>query len=289
MKDTRTLVEPLMELSGVSKYFLGAAALRDVSLSVYPAEVTCLLGDNGAGKSTLIKIMSGVFQPSVGSIRVDGDEVELASPRMAQDMGIGTVHQDDGTLPLMSVARNFFLGREPTRGWGPFRTIDKRLANEVTLEQLRSMGITRVSRAEQAVGTLSGGERQAIAISRALYFGARLLILDEPTSALGVREASHVLKMIQQAKARGAAVVFITHNANHAMTVGDRFTVLIQGGVAAQFRRGEKTREQLLNLMAGGHELEELQSALEESRESVVSSEPPNGTDVESAVQHVAP
>jgi simple sugar transport system ATP-binding protein len=179
-------------------------------------------------------------------------------------MGIGTVHQDDGTLPLMSVSRNFFLGRELIKGWGPTRRIDKSRANQIAVEQMAALGITRVSDGEQAVGTLSGGERQALAISRALYFGARLLILDEPTSALGVREAGVVLRLIQQAKARGVAIVFITHNAHHAMAVGDRFTVLIHGKVAAEFARGERTREELLNLMAGGQELESLQAALED-------------------------
>jgi simple sugar transport system ATP-binding protein len=253
-----------MELIGVSKQFLGVAAVRDVSMSVYRAEVTCLLGDNGAGKSTLIKIMSGVHQPTAGKIRVDGRPVVLSSPRAAQELGIGTVHQDDGTLPLMSVARNFFLGREPVKGWGPARRIDKKRANRITVAELTALGITRVTSGEQPVGTLSGGERQALAISRALYFGARLLILDEPTSSLGVKEAGVVLRLIQQAKARGIAIVFITHNAHHATTVGDRFSVLIQGQVAEQFARGERTREELLNLMAGGLEMESLQAALEE-------------------------
>jgi simple sugar transport system ATP-binding protein len=259
---------PIMELIGVSKQFLETAAVRDVSMSVYPSEVTCLLGDNGAGKSTLIKIMSGVHQPTAGGLRVDGHPVVLSSPRAAQALGIGTVHQDDGTLPLMSVSRNFFLGREPVKGWGPARRIDKKRANGITVEQLTALGITRVTNGEQPVGTLSGGERQALAISRALYFGARLLILDEPTSSLGVREAGLVLRLIQQAKARGVAIVFITHNAHHAMTVGDRFTVLIHGKVAEQFGRGEQTREDLINLMAGGRELESLQAALEELDQS---------------------
>jgi simple sugar transport system ATP-binding protein len=255
---------PVLKLTRVSKEFAGVTAVRDVSVSVYPAEVTCLLGDNGAGKSTLIKLMSGVYQPSSGEIFLDGRTVALSSPRAAQALGIGTVHQDDGNLPLMSVTRNFFLGREPTKGRGPTRRIDMHTAAEVAMREIAAIGITRVTNPGQAVGALSGGERQALAISRALYFGARVLILDEPTSALGVREAGVVLRLIQHAKSRGVAVVFITHNAHHAMSVGDGFTVLIHGQVAAQFRRGERTREELLNLMAGGRELESLQSALEE-------------------------
>ena len=263
--ETSQGASPVMELLGVSKQFLGITAVRDVSLAIRSAEVTCLLGDNGAGKSTLIKIMSGVHRPSAGEIRVDGSPVILSSPRTAQALGIGTVHQDDGALPLMSVARDFFLGREPVKGRGLARRIDSKQANQIALEQLTALGITRVTRGDQPVGTLSGGERQALAISRALYFGARLLILDEPTSSLGVREAGVVLRLIQQARGRGVAVVFITHNAHHAMTVGDRFTVRrSRDRSPTSSGRGERTREQLLGLMAGGGELESLQESLEE-------------------------
>ncbi|HEY3871910.1 MAG TPA: ATP-binding cassette domain-containing protein [Actinocrinis sp.] len=265
---------PILELIGVSRQFSGIMAVHDVSLTVYPGEVACLLGDNGAGKSTLIKIMSGVHQPSSGEVRVDGRAIEIGSPRAAQALGIGTVHQDDGNLPLMSVSRNFFLGREPVKGRGPLRRIDRRIAGEITMREVAALGVTRVTNADQPVGSLSGGERQALAISRALYFGARILILDEPTSALGVREAGVVLRLIGQARTRGVAVVFITHNAHHAMSVGDRFTVLIHGEVAEQFRRGERTREELLNLMAGGRELESLQAALEEMHDDADRPEP---------------
>jgi simple sugar transport system ATP-binding protein len=254
---------PLLELMSVSKSFTGITALSDVSLAVRAGEVTCLLGDNGAGKSTLIKIMSGVHQPSSGRLLVDGKTTVLNSPREAQALGIATVHQDLSTFPLMSVARNFFLGRELTKGRGPIRHLDKRRANDITIERLRAIGIQRVSGGNQLAGTLSGGEQQELAIGRALHFGARLLILDEPTSALGVREAAIVLRLVQRAKEDGAAVVFITHNAHHATTVGDHFTVLIQGAVAAQFARGERSRMELLDLMAGGEALESLQAELE--------------------------
>jgi simple sugar transport system ATP-binding protein len=254
----------IMQLESVSKDFGGVSALSDVDLTVRAGEIACLLGDNGAGKSTLIKVMSGVHQPTAGTLRLDGEPVVFASPRDAQDAGIATVHQDVGTFALMSVARNFFVGREVTKGWGPFRHLDRAMASAVALEQLAALGITGVTDGEQPVGTLSGGERQALAISRALHFGARLLILDEPTSALGVKEAGIVLRLVQQARARGVAVVFITHNAHHALTIGDRFTILIQGAVAAQFSRGERSREELLNLMAGGEQLESLQLELEE-------------------------
>jgi simple sugar transport system ATP-binding protein len=182
-----------------------------------------LLGDNGAGKSTLIKILSGFHPPSSGAIFVDGAQTRLASPREARSLGIATVHQEVGTIPLMSVARNFFLGAEPTRGWGPFRHLD---------------------------------------IARAMYFGARILILDEPTSALGVKEAAKVLTLVKAARTRGIGVVFITHNARHAMLIGDRFVVLNQGGVSAAFNRGEKSREEVLNLMAGGKQTEQIEADL---------------------------
>lgn len=247
---------PLMSLQGISRAFGNNLALNNVSVDVYPGEVHCLLGDNGAGKSTLIKVMSGVEQPTQGTIRFGGEPVTFRSPRDAQGYGIGTVHQDVGSIPLISVARNFFLGNEPTKGWGPLRRLDHARASSIALRQLHAMGIRRVTDADQLVGTMSGGERQALAIARALYFGARLLILDEPTAALGVKESKIVIDLIKKARADGIALVFITHNATHALSVGDRFTVLIQGRAASQFLRGEKSREEVLNLMAGGEQFE---------------------------------
>jgi simple sugar transport system ATP-binding protein len=248
----------LIELRDVSKQFAGVEALRDVSIAVGAGEVVCLLGDNGAGKSTLIKILSGFHQPSSGSILIDGTETRFRDPRDARTRGIATVHQDVGTIPLMSVGRNFFLGAELTKGWGPFRHLDIEAANRIALEQIKGFGITRVRDGDQLVGTLSGGERQVLAIGRAMYFGAKVLILDEPTSALGVKEAGTVLRFIQRARTQGVGIVFITHNAHHAMSVGDRFVVLIQGHVAADFERGEKTSLEILNLMAGGQDIDDV-------------------------------
>jgi simple sugar transport system ATP-binding protein len=184
---------PLLELRGVSKNFAGIQALSDVSISVHPGSVLCLLGDNGAGKSTLIKILSGFHPQSSGVLLVDGVETRFSGPREARALGVATVHQEVGTIPLMSVARNFFLGAEPSKGWGPFRYLDIAKAERIALAEIRGFGLTRVTNGDQLVGTLSGGERQVIAIARALYFGARILILDEPTSALGVKEAAKVL------------------------------------------------------------------------------------------------
>ena len=224
-------------------------------------EVNCLLGDNGAGKSTLIKTLSGVHRPDEGQLFMDGEPVTLASPRDAQARGIATVFQDLAVLPLMSISRNFFLGREPTRGAGPFRRFDMGYADKTAREKMREIGID-VRDTGQLVGTLSGGERQTLAIARAEYFGARVLILDEPTSALGVKQAAIVLRHILKARARGLAVIFITHNVQHALPVGDKFTILSHGRSEGVFKRGEVSLDQLLALMGGGAELGDLSREL---------------------------
>jgi simple sugar transport system ATP-binding protein len=261
MNSDTTAAEPLLEVSGISKYFGGVTALRDVSLKVYGGEVTCVLGDNGAGKSTLIKILSGVFSPDVGEFFINGQQVTLASPREARRYGIATVFQDLATVPLMSVWRNFFLGQEPTKGRGPVRRLDVARAKQVIREELLKIGID-VRDPGQTVGTLSGGERQAVAIARAVYFGAKVLILDEPTSALGVRQSGIVLRYIVQAREMGRGVVFITHNPHHAYPVGDRFVLLKRGRQVASFQKSETTVEELTDLMAGGEELAELSREL---------------------------
>ena len=258
---------PVLELRGVDKTFPGVSALTDIDMSAFAGETLCLLGDNGAGKSTLIKTLSGVYQPSRGEILVDGVPATFTSPKHARAAGISTVHQYGGTVPLMSVARNFFLGAEPKVGPWPFKRFDAKKANTVALGEIQKMGIRRVNDGRQLTGTLSGGERQALSIARAMYFGARVLILDEPTSALGVKEAGETLKLIMRAKAQGLAVIFITHNAQHALTVGDRFVVLIQGQVADTFARGERTKTELLSLMAGGEEFEEIEYEVDAMRE----------------------
>jgi simple sugar transport system ATP-binding protein len=254
---------PVLEARSISKTFGRVVALRDVSLSVKAGEVNCLLGDNGAGKSTLIKIMSGVHRPDSGELLMDGEAVQFTSPRDARARGIATVFQDLAVLPLMSVSRNFFLGNEPTKGIGPFKWFDAGFADKVSRERMRAIGIA-VRDTAQLVGTLSGGERQTLAIARAEYFGARVLILDEPTSALGVKQAAIVLRKIVHARARGLAVIFITHNVQHALPVGDRFTILSHGRDAGSFKRGEVNVQQLLSLMGGGEELQELSRELEE-------------------------
>ena len=259
MADDRT---PYISVENVSKVFGGYAALDDVSLEVHEGEVLCLLGDNGAGKSTLIKILSGFHQPSSGTMKIQGEERVFKSPRDASDLGISTVHQFGGTFELMSLDRSFFVGLEPTKGWGPFKWFDRKTANEIVVREMQALGITRVSDGNRLVGSLSGGERQVSAIARAVYFGAKVLILDEPTAALGVKEAAHVLRIIMEAKLRGLAVVLVTHNVTHAMTVGDHFAILIHGEKADDFAKGERTREEITDLMAGGEAMGELEAEL---------------------------
>jgi len=163
----------------------------------------------------------------------------------------------------MSIGRSFFVGREPTKGWGPFTIYDRRTANSIAVQAVRDLGITRINNGDRLVGGLSGGERQALAIARAVHFGASVLILDEPTAALGVKEAAHVLKIVLQARQKGIAVIFITHNVVHALTVGDHFAVLIRGAKAADFRKGEKSREEITDLMAGGEHMAALEAEIE--------------------------
>ena len=254
---------PVLELQSIDKSFGPIDVLHEISLKVNAGEVLCLLGDNGAGKSTLIKTLAGVYQPTRGKILMDGVEVRFDGPRDASNRGIATVHQFGGTFPLMSIGRSFFVGVEPTKGWGPFQVFDRKTANEVAVKAVQDFGITRIDDGDRLVGGLSGGERQALAIARAVYFGARVLILDEPTAALGVKQAAHVLRIVNEAKRRGLAVVFITHQVMHALAVGDHFAVLIRGAVAADFRKGEKSREEITDLMAGGETMAGLEASVE--------------------------
>jgi simple sugar transport system ATP-binding protein len=253
---------PLLEVRGVSKYFGNVIALKDLSVAVHASEVCCVLGDNGAGKSTFIKVLSGVHRPDEGELLVDGEARVLGSPREARDAGIATVFQDLATVPLMSIWRNFFLGSEPTMGRGPLRRIDVGAAKRVMREEMAKMGID-VRDPDQLVGTLSGGERQALSIARAVHFGAKVLILDEPTSALGVKQSGVVLRYVAQARERGLGVIFITHNPHHAFPVGDRFVVLNRGRMLGSWARGEISRNELVQMMAGGAELDALTHELE--------------------------
>ncbi|MEM7339315.1 MAG: ATP-binding cassette domain-containing protein [Actinomycetota bacterium] len=262
--DSTATAATLVEVRGISKYYGNIIALSDITTEVKSGTVTCVLGDNGAGKSTFIKILSGVHHHDDGELIVEGAPVRFSSPRDARDHGIATVYQDLAMVPLMSVWRNFWLGSEPTRRFGPIKIVDQSKAKDIAVEELAKMGID-IRDPEQPVGTLSGGERQSVAIARAAYFGAKVLILDEPTSALGVKQSGVVLRYIVEARRRNLGVIFITHNPNHAWPVGDRFMILNRGRSLGDFAKDEITQAELTQLMAGGAELEQLQHELSEA------------------------
>jgi simple sugar transport system ATP-binding protein len=251
----------LVEMDGVGKSYGAISALEGVNLRVSSGEVTCVLGDNGAGKSTLIKIISGLHRHSEGSLKVDGRERHFSSPREALDTGIATVYQDLAVVGLMEVWRNFFLGSEIRKGRYPFAPLDIKAMREIADLELQKMGIY-VKDINQPIGTLSGGQRQCVAIARAVYFGARVLILDEPTAALGVKQSGVVLKYTAAARDAGLGVVFITHNPHHAYLVGDHFIILKLGRRVLDKKRSEVTLEELTTEMAGGQELAELSHEL---------------------------
>jgi simple sugar transport system ATP-binding protein len=255
------MTKSIFELEGIKKHFGSVIALDGVSFDLRAGECHCLLGDNGAGKSTFIKTMSGVHKPTAGRILFEGEEVAFKSTHDAIERGIATVYQDLGMIPLMSVTRNFFMGHEPVYSRFGIRMFDFKTASQVVMDEMARMGINLRS-PDQAVGTLSGGERQTVAIARAVHFGAKVLILDEPTSALGVRQTSNVLHTIDTVRKQGVGIVFISHNIRHAMAVGDRFTVLNRGRTLGTAERGKITESELQNMMAGGQELAILDSSL---------------------------
>lgn len=257
------MAEPILEVRNITKMFGSVIALSNVSAEVATGEVTCLLGDNGAGKSTLIKILSGVHQPTEGEYFFEGERVTFSSPREALARGIATVYQDLSLIPLMPIWRNFFLGAEPEKGRGPFRRYDIDFAKRTVRQELGKMGID-IRDPDQPVGTMSGGERQSVAIARAVYFGAKVLILDEPTAALGVKQAGTVLRYVAQAKARNLGVIFITHNPHHAYAVGDRFIILKRGRTLGIWTKNELSREDMVRSMSGADELDALKHELDE-------------------------
>ncbi len=259
------MTEPILEVRNISKMFGSVIAISNVSAKVYPGEVTCLLGDNGAGKSTLIKIFAGVHQQTEGDYFFEGKKMMLSSPREALAMGIATVYQDLSLIPLMSIWRNFFLGSEPEKKFGPFKRYDVDFAKRTVREELGKMGID-IRDTDQSVGTMSGGERQSVAIARAVYFGAKVLILDEPTAALGVKQAGTVLRYVALARARGLGVIFITHNPHHAYIVGDRFIILKRGKTLGIWNKDELSREEMIRSMSGADELDALSHELVRDR-----------------------
>ena len=251
---------PILKLDNIGKSYGNVNALRGVNIVVRQGEVTCVLGDNGAGKSTLIKIISGLHEYSEGSMKVNGISWVFGSPRAAQAVGIATVYQDLALAPLMSVWRNFFLSNEIRKGL----FLDVKRMKKIAGDELTKMGIV-IPDLDRPVGSLSGGQRQVVAIARAIYFGARVIILDEPTAALGVKASGVVLKYIVKARDAGLGVIFITHNPHHAYLVGNHFVILKLGRVVLDAHRSQLSLEQLTAEMAGGQELEELSHELARS------------------------
>jgi simple sugar transport system ATP-binding protein len=241
--------QPLVVMKNISKEFGKVKALKNVDFSIGHQEVVGLLGDNGAGKSTLIKILVGLYPPGSGEIYFDGRKVHFTSPQDARALGIETVYQDLALVGLMSISRNFFLGREIIRKIGPFRFLDKRGMDEACQGVLAEIGVGVRSPSEN-VEFLSGGERQAVSIGRAMHFGAKLLILDEPTAALSIKETNKVLDYVLQARERGLSVIYITHNIYHVYPIANRFTILDRGIKLGEFDKTEITPERIIEIIS---------------------------------------
>ena len=257
------MAKPVIKIENLSKKFGAFTALESINLEIYPGEIHALLGDNGAGKSTLIKILSGVHRPTSGRFYVDDKLVDFKSPKDASDSGIGTVYQDLALNAMSSVTRNFFMGREITSGIKPFGIMQMEIMDEIAVNEMNKIGIS-ISDPSQVVGTMSGGQKQTLAIARAIYFGARVLILDEPTSALGQKQQMEVLKTIKRVRALGnIAIIFITHNEVHSKLIADRYTFLSLGEVIGSGKRSELKDEDVRRLMSGGSAMANLEKELE--------------------------
>jgi simple sugar transport system ATP-binding protein len=239
-----------LEVRNLSKRFGSVVALENVSFAVRPGEVVGLVGDNGAGKSTAIKIICGFYKPSGGSILWEGNVTALESPEHARALGIQTVYQDLALVNTLSIARNFFLHAEPTRRVGPLRFLDVKQMNERTAQILRDIGIKDLN-PTTPVSALSGGERQAVAIGRTYYFGGKLLILDEPTSALSVKQTQKVFSIIEEVKAKGVSVILIEHNMIHVHDIADRLVVVRHGSVYGDYAKTDVSVVDLERILAG--------------------------------------
>jgi simple sugar transport system ATP-binding protein len=244
----------VVEMKNIVKRFGTVEALRGVDFTVEKGKVHALMGDNGAGKSTLIKVLTGVHPPTSGDIYFESKRVTISSPAEARALGIETCYQDLALIPLMSIWRNFFLGREMCTNLGPIKWLHQAEMQRLCREALQDIGIEIRSTTEM-VGKMSGGERQSIAIGRAIHFGAKLLILDEPTSALSVGETRKVLNYIENAKAKGLPVIFITHNVGHIYQVSDNYTIIRQGRKVGTYQKGELNQNDIADLITGAREI----------------------------------
>ncbi|MEW5814666.1 MAG: ATP-binding cassette domain-containing protein [Spirochaetota bacterium] len=238
-------------MANIKKSFGKVEALRGVDVEIKKNEILGLLGDNGAGKSTLVKILSGVITPDEGEINFNGTVVQLSSPQAARQLGIVTVHQSLSLVGIMTISRNFFLGREPIKKIGPFSILDKKKMDEECKKSVEEIGVS-VRSPNDFVSVLSGGERQAISIGRAMHFGCKLLLLDEPLNALSIREARIVHKMIEEVRESGASVVYITHNVYHVFPIADRFVILDRGVKLAEVNKKDAKAEDIIETIARG-------------------------------------
>jgi D-xylose transport system ATP-binding protein len=244
---------PILELKGVSKHFGAVEALREVDFEVYPAEVVALVGDNGAGKSTLIKTIAGTHQPDGGTILFEGNEVKIHSPADATRLGVETVYQDLALCDNLDVVANMFLGREnaPPNGVGP---LDELSMEKRSLGVLQGLNVTTIRSVRTPVASLSGGQRQSVAISRAVMWNSKIVVLDEPTAALGVAQTEQVLALIKRLREQGLGVVVITHNIQEVFEVADRIIVLRLGRRVATFEHAETTPEQVVGAIMGARQ-----------------------------------
>ena len=244
--------QPLLDIRDVSKHFGGVTALNGVSLQLNAGEVVALAGDNGAGKSTLIKTISGVYQADGGEIRLKGEVVKFATPEAARGHGIETIYQDLALADNLSIGANIFLGREPmTKAFGFLPVLDRKKMAEAAQETMAQLDF-HVTRLDAPVGNFSGGQRQAVAIGRAVYWNAQVLIMDEPTAALGVPEQRKVVSLIQTLKAQGRGIIFISHNLQDIFAVSDRIVVLRRGTLAGERKIAETNHDEIVKLMVGG-------------------------------------
>ncbi len=241
----------LAKMVNIEKYFGAAQALNKVNIEIQSEEILGLLGDNGAGKSTLIKILAGVFPPDKGQIFFEGERVNFSSPRDARARGIETVHQALSLVDIMSISRNFFLGREPCRRVGPIHLLDRKKMNKECEKAVTGLGV-RVRSPNEFVSILSGGERQAISIGRAMHFKVKLLILDEPLAALSVRETREVLRQVEKVRESGVSVIFITHNVYHVYPVAERFVMLDRGIKIGEVYKKDASPEDIIEIIASG-------------------------------------
>jgi len=244
--------QPILDIRNVSKRFGGVEALKGVSLALYPGEVVALAGDNGAGKSTLTKMISGVYPADDGEILLDGGRVRFSTPEAARKAGIETIYQDLALADNLSIGANIFLGREPMRrAFGILPMLDRAKMAAAARDTMARLDF-HVDRLDAPVGRFSGGQRQAVAIGRAIYWNARVILMDEPTAALGVPEQRKVLSLIQSLKAQGRGVVFISHNLQDIFAVADRVVVLRRGTLAGERPITQTTHDEVVKLMIGG-------------------------------------